>query len=363
MSKVLQVNGSFEGPPGKSAYEYAKDSGYTGTEEEFAEKLATNLQLDATLRDYTKAAPAGMVGKLKSDLSQLSEEIAEIPQADWNQNDGTAPDYVKNRTHYTKMDTVLEYDVLSGFEDDGSGVYLYILPYMLDFYDGLKVEVTWDNQVYQLTATQLFDGATFIGTFIGNKIVLGGEDSGEPFFIFTDKREGITMVGSTGTETSHEVGIVAESPVRIKPYFLPSNIAYIQNGIIPLNLVIPNVYDIFGMSITSGSNMESSLKKPYPNKVVLSGLTLETFNAMLDGTVSLPEKVLVDGNIASVYKRKYNGYIGVLWSSYVTYAIQGYELAGARILIYKARIHEDADNPGTIVSEYAVITVADKRLT
>lgn len=76
MAKVMQLNGSFEGPPGadgkdgKSAYEYAQDGGYTGTEEEFAEKLATNLQLDATLRDDTKAAPAGMVGKLKGDLAK-----------------------------------------------------------------------------------------------------------------------------------------------------------------------------------------------------------------------------------------------------------------------------------------------------
>lgn len=78
MAKVMQLNGSFEGPPGKSAYEYAQDGGYTGTEEEFAEKLATNLQLDVTLRDDTKAAPAGMVGKLKGDINQLSEEIANV---------------------------------------------------------------------------------------------------------------------------------------------------------------------------------------------------------------------------------------------------------------------------------------------
>lgn len=42
-------------------------------------------------------------------------DLPEQVQADWNQNDSTAADYVKNRTHYTKMDTVLEYGVLSGF--------------------------------------------------------------------------------------------------------------------------------------------------------------------------------------------------------------------------------------------------------
>ena len=34
------------------------------------------VQLDSTLTDNTKAAPAGIVGELKGDLSQLSEEIA-----------------------------------------------------------------------------------------------------------------------------------------------------------------------------------------------------------------------------------------------------------------------------------------------
>lgn len=280
-------------------------------------------------------------------------------QADWNQNDSSAADYVKNRTHYTEMNTALEYGVLSGFEDNGSDMYQYFLPYALDIYEGLKVEVTWDNQVYQLTATQPFDGYTFFG----NNALLGGEDSGEPFFIMINKREGITMVISTGTETSHEVGIVAESPVRIKPYFLPSNIAYLQNGFIPLNLVIPSDSDVFGGNIAVGGT-ESTLSNPYRNKITLNELTLETFNAMLDGTVYLPGSVLIDRkDIAAVSVHKNDGYIRVSWSSYHTYAIAGYSLAGAQIEIYDAMIHEDADNPGTIVSEYAMITVANKRLT
>lgn len=36
----------------------------------------TTVELDETLTDNTKAAPAGMVGKLKGDLSKLSEDIA-----------------------------------------------------------------------------------------------------------------------------------------------------------------------------------------------------------------------------------------------------------------------------------------------
>ena len=60
---------SLKGADGKSAYQYAVDGGYTGTKAEFAAKLA-----------------------------------AEIPQADWNQNDSTAADYVKNRPFYSKTE-------------------------------------------------------------------------------------------------------------------------------------------------------------------------------------------------------------------------------------------------------------------
>lgn len=281
-------------------------------------------------------------------------------RADWNQNDSTAADYVKNRTHYTKMGTVLEYGVLGGFEDDGSGIYVCSIPYTLDIYEGLKVEVTWNDQVYQLTAIQLSEGVTFIG----NKIFLGGENSGEPFFIVTNKIAGKTDVGSIGTEASHKVGIVAEQPVRIKPYFLPSNIVYLQDGGIPINLVIPFDEDIFGSRITSVSENESTLTNPYPNKVVLNRLTLENFNAMLDDTVYLPRKVLINfRNIASVLKQVDNRCIKVFWSDCFAYKYGHYDLVGARIQTYEAKIHEDTDNPGTIVSEYAVITVADKRLT
>ena len=40
MSKYLQVIGPLKGEDGKTAYQYAQDGGYTGTEAEFAEKLA-----------------------------------------------------------------------------------------------------------------------------------------------------------------------------------------------------------------------------------------------------------------------------------------------------------------------------------
>ena len=61
------------GADGKSAYQYAQDGGYTGTETEFAEKLAEEIPtVDDTLTQSGQAADASVVG---NRLSALSEEI------------------------------------------------------------------------------------------------------------------------------------------------------------------------------------------------------------------------------------------------------------------------------------------------
>ena len=73
----LKINGipvAGLGLPGKSAYQAALDGGYQGTEQEFNEFLAT----------------------MKSSVN-----------ADWSQNDETAPDYIKNRTHWVENPTAV----------------------------------------------------------------------------------------------------------------------------------------------------------------------------------------------------------------------------------------------------------------
>lgn len=64
-------SGDFDGADGKSAYEYAQDGGYKGTEEEFAQKLA---------EEYPT----------KEEFSKLQEEILNLPKnEDGTVNHGT----------------------------------------------------------------------------------------------------------------------------------------------------------------------------------------------------------------------------------------------------------------------------------
>jgi hypothetical protein len=40
--------------------------------------------------------------KVENRIEDVRKSIPEVAQADWSQNDGTKPDYVKNRTHYAE---------------------------------------------------------------------------------------------------------------------------------------------------------------------------------------------------------------------------------------------------------------------
>lgn len=65
-----------DGADGKSAYQYAVEGGFTGTEAEFSGKLAAEIpSVDSTLTQSGQAADAAAVG---NRLSALSEEIAAI---------------------------------------------------------------------------------------------------------------------------------------------------------------------------------------------------------------------------------------------------------------------------------------------
>ena len=71
-----KASGEFDGAGGKSAYQYAQDGGYTGTEAEFAAKLAEEIPtVDSTLTESGQAADAKAVG---DKFDSLSEKIVDI---------------------------------------------------------------------------------------------------------------------------------------------------------------------------------------------------------------------------------------------------------------------------------------------
>ena len=84
-------NGEFQGDPGKSAYEYAREGGYTGTEEDFARMLASEAGRDLTpaLALVVAILQEALYG---SDQSGNIRKLAEMLQGGYVPEEPDEPD-------------------------------------------------------------------------------------------------------------------------------------------------------------------------------------------------------------------------------------------------------------------------------
>lgn len=158
-------------------------------------------EVDETLSESGKAADAAAVG---DRLSAFSNEIANLPQSDWNQNDSAAPDYVKNRPFYTgdPVETVLVEESTVSFIGGGSHPYIGELQSTMEATVGETYKVYWDGSAYECTCVKFNNGQA-----IGNLSVAGsGSDTGEPFLIGIANGQGI-QIATADTSASHTISI------------------------------------------------------------------------------------------------------------------------------------------------------------
>ena len=146
-----------------------------------------------------------------------------LSQADWNQNDDTQPDYVKNRPFYTGdpvKTVVVEESTVTFIENDG----LYAAEFRSTFEStvGDTYKVSWDGTVYDCMCVDVGGRPT-----IGNTYIFGeGSDTGEPFLMGVHNGVGITIL-TPDTSASHTFSIsrFAQEVVKIDKKYLPENIA------------------------------------------------------------------------------------------------------------------------------------------
>lgn len=161
-------------------------------------------------------------------LEKFRKEILEEAdekniQPDWNQNNETAPDYVKNRPFYTAIDeTVLVEERTVPFADSGQGFYAGQFLLAIEATVGEIYKVYWDGTVYECTCVD-FNG----NNIIGNLSIAGFDsDTGEPFVMQVANGKGI-MIITADTSASHTFSIsrFAQEVVKIDEKYLPSNLA------------------------------------------------------------------------------------------------------------------------------------------
>lgn len=149
-----------DGTDGKSAYAYAQEAGYTGTEAEFAAKLAE-----------------------------------EYPPPDWQAAEGE-PGHILNRTHWRDVtETVLFEQTITVANNqfiDPSGV-------SIPLNAGETYTVVWDGVSYKTVAKDMvYNG--FDAVAVGNGAFAGEGDTGEPFLILTLEGVGYGVVCLTNGE-------------------------------------------------------------------------------------------------------------------------------------------------------------------
>lgn len=151
----------------------------------------------------------------------LSAMCGKIKKPDWNQNNETAPDYVKNRPFYTgdPVETVLVEESTLPFKDVGRGLYISNFPSDFEATAGETYTVFWDGEAYECTCVD-FNGMLAIGNL---SILASGPDTGEPFTMLGD---GLSItIGTADTSASHTVSIsgFAQEIVKIDKKYLPDS--------------------------------------------------------------------------------------------------------------------------------------------
>lgn len=203
-----------DGADGKSAYAYAQDAGYTGTESEFAEKLASessgihvgpdaptdkniNVWID-TDEEPEEVPGTGSGIDVTAEVGQtiIVEEVDEngkptkwkavdFPEggssapADWNANEGE-PGHVLNRTHCKNWVNVIPTREMM---DDGDG--MFILELTADMDPFCLHRVNYNGAIYEcMPAISTYDNNVKLSFAMGNLAMVElGEDTGEPFVI------------------------------------------------------------------------------------------------------------------------------------------------------------------------------------
>ena len=172
--------------------------------------------------DYMVPPTGGTTGQVLKK-AETGTEWADVPVPDWNQNDSTAADYVKNRPFYTggPVETVLvEESTVAFTENQDMGFYIAQFPSTFEATVGETYKVSWDGTVYECTCGD-FNGNLVLGNL---SIAGAGSDTGEPFVIIIINGQGI-QIGTVDTSSSHTFsisGMVAQV-VKIDPKYLPDS--------------------------------------------------------------------------------------------------------------------------------------------
>ena len=178
-------------------------------------------------------------------------------RGDWNQNDPTADDYIKNRPFYKSDDLVTLVNTTFTTYDD----YEWCAPFYFEPIKGTTYYVTYNGIQYQCKAYMNQHGETCTG----NMAVIGeGADTGEPFlYIWFNEGSGV-IVEKAGT---HTISIKTKEIVKINKEFLPSDLVSIDEISDAFDYVYDEMYSMPNVSYGYIQSLSTEQKRTARNNI------------------------------------------------------------------------------------------------
>ena len=142
-----------------------------------------------------------------SVAEQINTAIDAVPQPDWNQNDDTAADYIKNKTHGLELKEVTLFNNSLNFEvvsAETGNLSRASSPCDFLIENNKKYTIIFDETEYICTSFE-FQGAIALGNL---SIMAAANDTGEPFLIITNKineSNYLLSIVSNSVETTHNI--------------------------------------------------------------------------------------------------------------------------------------------------------------
>lgn len=141
-------------------------------------------------------------------LAYLWDKIkAKLVQPDWQQNDPTAADYVKNRPFYRMPGIVSFLDEATYYFTNDSDFYKYDFYSERDLVVGQTYTINWDGVEYERACKQ-FDTLKYIGNLSIEESSL--ENTGEPFLIYD------FGIHTQSTSASHVISVTTQGYIYEK---------------------------------------------------------------------------------------------------------------------------------------------------
>lgn len=146
-------------------------------------------------------------------------------QPDWNQNDDTADDYIKNRPFYDRKASARLLNGTFKFTSDNN-LYIAKPTFEYDFIIGETYTVRFDGRTYRCNAIKINDYWSALGNL---SFINMGENTNEPFVIEKQSSGYRIKTNISKSNISVEVTGNAMIPTKIPERYLPDSIGGVQS--------------------------------------------------------------------------------------------------------------------------------------